>query len=163
MPLSAQGLLFLVSWAAARLSCAPHTSETTVSSQALSSGVCAGGQAVPVPGHGATLPARDAGFERRRLPGHLTRCTLSLCSSENHKKVSPFTVQRCPDKDDVKSVGRLILLQYRNSQNQMFKLSYCSSIRAPLLLLSGAVCKIIYNAVNVFAAACVSKSCWSWG
>lgn len=51
------------------------------------------GQPVTVPGHGAALPARDAGSERRRLPGHLTRCISSLCSSENHKKVSPFTVQ----------------------------------------------------------------------
>lgn len=58
----------------------------------------------------------------------------------------------------MKSVGRLILLQYRNSQNQMFKLSHCSSIRAPLPMLNGTVCKIIYNALNMSTAAWVSKS-----
>lgn len=79
------------------------------------------------------------------------------------KEVSPFTVQRCPDKDDAKSVGRLRLLQYRNSQNQMFKLRCCSSIRAPVPLLSGAVCKSIYNALNVSITAWVSRSCLGSG
>lgn len=41
----------------------------------------------------------------------------------------------------------------------MFKLSYCSSIPALLPLLRGAVCKVIYNALNISAAAWVSRSC----
>lgn len=41
----------------------------------------------------------------------------------------------------------------------MFKLSRCSSIPAPLPLPRGAACRIIYNALNMSAAAWVSKSC----
>lgn len=45
----------------------------------------------------------------------------------------------------------------------MFKLSRCSSIPAPLPLPHGAACRIIYNALNVSAAAWVSKSCLESG
>lgn len=144
-------------WAAARLTHIPRALATTASSGAAVWGAV--GQAGLVPGHGAMPPAQaHAGSERRRLPGHLTRCVFSLCSSENHKK-GFFLHSSVMPKDDVKSVGRLILLQYRNSQNQMFKLSCYSSIPALLPLLRGAVCKVIYNALNVSAAAGVSRSC----